>query len=98
MLGKDKPRKYLVLFQNDAELRPTGGFLTGFAVIQVDKGKISVIQSDDIYKLDEKFPKRIPAPDPIKNITPMSLTGICAIKTSHPISKLRWMSLCPTIC
>lgn len=70
MLGKDKPRKYLVLFQNDAELRPTGGFLTGFAVIQVDKGKISVIQSDDIYKLDEKFPKRIAAPSPIKKYHP----------------------------
>lgn len=70
LLGKDKPRKYLLLFQNEAELRPTGGFLTGYAVIEVNKGKISTLQSDDIYKLDEKFPKRIPAPEPIKKYHP----------------------------
>lgn len=70
LLGKDKPIKYLLLFQNEAELRPTGGFLTGYAVIEVNKGKISTLQSDDIYKLDEKFPKRIPAPEPIKKYHP----------------------------
>ena len=70
ILGKDKPRRYLVLFQNDAELRPTGGFMTGYAVIEVNKGKISTIESDDIYKLDERFPKRISAPDPIKKYHP----------------------------
>lgn len=70
MLGKDKPIRYLVIFQNDAELRPTGGFMTGYAVIEVNKGKISTIESDDIYKLDERFPKRIAAPDPIKKYHP----------------------------
>lgn len=70
MLGKDKPRKYLLLFQNDAELRATGGFLTGYAVVSVDRGKISTIQSGDIYNLDEKFPKKIPAPEPIKKYHP----------------------------
>ena len=70
ILGKDKPRKYLAIFQNDAELRPTGGFMTGYAIIEVNKGKISTLESDDIYKLDEKFPKRIPAPDPIKKYHP----------------------------
>lgn len=70
MLGVDSPRKYLVLFQNDAELRATGGFITAYAIIQVDKGKISTIQSDDIYALDNKFTKKIPAPDPIKKYLP----------------------------
>lgn len=70
ILGKDKPRKYLVIFQNDAELRPTGGFMTAYAIIQVDKGKISTIQSNDIYTLDAKFTKKVPAPDPIKKYLP----------------------------
>lgn len=70
ILGKDKPRKYLVLFQNDAELRPTGGFITAYAVIEVNKGKVSIVQSNDIYTLDEKFPKKIAAPDPIKKYLP----------------------------
>lgn len=70
ILGANSPRKYLVLFQNDAELRPTGGFLTGYAVISISKGKISTVLSDDIYKLDEKFPKRIPAPAAILKYHP----------------------------
>ncbi len=70
ILGKDKPRKYLVLFQNDAELRPTGGFMTAYAVIEVSKGKISIVQSNDIYTLDDKFPKKLPAPEPIKKYLP----------------------------
>lgn len=56
-------RKYLVLFQNDNELRPTGGFLTAFAVINVENGKVTPEKSDDIYELDKKFKKRLPIPE-----------------------------------
>jgi len=52
VLGKDEERRYLILFLNDAELRPTGGFITAYAVFSVDKGKISVAESSDIYDLD----------------------------------------------
>ncbi len=52
ILGKDEERRYLVLFLNDAELRPTGGFITAYAVFSVDRGKISVSESSDIYDLD----------------------------------------------
>lgn len=70
ILGNNSPRKYLVIFQNDAELRPTGGFMTAYAVIEVRKGKINLVQSNDIYTLDEKFTQRIPAPEPIKKYLP----------------------------
>lgn len=70
IVGKTSPRTYLVIFQNDAELRPTGGFMTAYGVISVDKGKIDFIQSDDIYTLDDKFLERIPAPEPIKKYLP----------------------------
>lgn len=52
ILGKDEERRYLVLFLNDAELRPTGGFITAYAVFSIDRGKISVSESSDIYDLD----------------------------------------------
>lgn len=70
MLGKDSPRKYLILFQNDAELRPTGGFLTAYAIIEVSNGKVKLVESNDIYTLDEKFTQKIPAPEPIKKYLP----------------------------
>lgn len=61
--GKDERRKYLVLFQNDNELRPTGGFLTAYAVIYMENGKVTPEKSDDIYELDKKFTKRLPIPE-----------------------------------
>lgn len=61
--GADGERKkYFVLFQNDNELRPTGGFLTAYSVIFVENGKVTPEKSDDIYELDKKFNKRIPIP------------------------------------
>lgn len=58
----DERKKYLILFQNDNELRPTGGFLTAYAVINVDNGKVEAESSNDIYELDQKFSKKIPIP------------------------------------
>jgi len=66
LLGKDKPRQFLLMFQNNAELRPTGGFWTAYGLIKVDNGKITPLASDDIYTLDAKINSRIPAPRPIK--------------------------------
>ena len=65
LLGMDTPRNYLVLFQNDKELRPTGGFMTGYSIMKVDKAKFSPTTSDDIYNLDARYKPSTPAPDPI---------------------------------
>ena len=54
-LGADSPKNYLLLFQNDKEIRATGGFLTAFAFLKIDKGQISTTVSDDIYRLDERL-------------------------------------------
>ena len=44
MLGGDKPRTYLLVFQNLAEPRATGGIFGSFALIQADHGKVSILQ------------------------------------------------------
>lgn len=67
LLGMDSPRTYFILFQNDKELRPTGGFMTAYAIVTVDKAKFSPTVSDDIYKLDAKYKPVDPAPAPIIN-------------------------------
>lgn len=54
-LGEPSKKTYLILFQNDKELRPTGGFLTAYAFLTLDKGRLTSSQSDDIYRLDEKL-------------------------------------------
>ncbi len=70
LLGEQKEKKYLVLFQNDKELRPTGGFITAYAVFRIDKGIIHVDKSDDIYALDNSRTRTIPAPAPILKYLP----------------------------
>jgi len=62
LLGESEERKYLILFQNDKELRPTGGFMTFYAVFRVDQGVINVDRSSDIYDLDNSIASHPKAP------------------------------------
>lgn len=43
LMGSDGFKRYLVLFQNSSELRPTGGFVGSYAVIDVQNGKVQNI-------------------------------------------------------
>jgi hypothetical protein len=61
--GVETPKRYLVMFQNDAEMRPTGGFWTAYAILTVEKGKVFPEKSDDIYDLDNKFRTRLQPPE-----------------------------------
>ena len=42
MLGSEGPRTYLVVFQNPAELRATGGIFGSYALVNADHGKIII--------------------------------------------------------
>jgi hypothetical protein len=42
MLGKDGPRTYLLMIQNPAELRSTGGLPGSLALLRVDRGRLSM--------------------------------------------------------
>lgn len=66
LLGVDGERTYLFLWQNDKELRPTGGFITAYSIIKVKNGKVEPSVSNDIYNLDNKLTNKEPAPEPIK--------------------------------
>lgn len=66
LMGVDKPRNYLVLFQNDGELRPTGGFWTAYGILKVENGEVTPQISEDIYTLDNRFNSRVEPPRPIK--------------------------------
>ncbi|KKU26474.1 MAG: hypothetical protein UX37_C0002G0040 [Microgenomates group bacterium GW2011_GWA2_46_16] len=74
LLGNPDAKKYLIMFQNDAELRATGGFLTAYATMKITKGKIEAGISQDIYTLDAGFKRKVPAPDPIKKYLPLVYT------------------------
>ncbi|MBI2011453.1 DUF4012 domain-containing protein [Candidatus Daviesbacteria bacterium] len=60
-------KKYLILLQNNFELRPTGGFIGSFAKLEFEKGKIKKIAVDDIYNLDGELKEIIEPPIDLKN-------------------------------
>lgn len=68
LLGIDDERRYLVLFQNDKELRPTGGFMTAYSIMSVKDAKFEPVNSDDIYHLDAIYKPTEPAPEPIVDL------------------------------
>lgn len=70
LLGESEEKKYLILFQNDKELRPTGGFITSYSIFKLDKGVIKVDKQDDIYPLDDVIANKPQAPDPIRKYLP----------------------------
>jgi hypothetical protein len=65
LLGEPKEQRYLVLFQNDKELRSTGGFITAYAQFRFVRGKAILEKADDIYAMDEVLTKKFPAPPEI---------------------------------
>jgi len=67
LLGKDSPRKYLVIFQNEGELRPSGGFWTAYSTLAVKNGKVAPGIASNIYDLDDKINSKIPAPRLLKS-------------------------------
>lgn len=71
MLGNDRNRRYILLFLNNTELRPGGGFIGSFATFLVKKGKIESFDVEtNIYKLDNAFIKtsHIEPPYPINQL------------------------------
>lgn len=52
LLGSDGPRTYLVLAQNNHELRATGGFISGVGVAAFDGGRITELKVTDSYAVD----------------------------------------------
>lgn len=57
---------YLILLQNNTELRPTGGFIGSYALVSWKKGKIKNIQVNDIYETDGRIKGHVEPPEPIQ--------------------------------
>jgi hypothetical protein len=61
LLGTSGPRTYLILAQNDDELRPTGGFISGAARLSLAGGSVSGLDFEDSYAVDD-FSNPYPEP------------------------------------
>lgn len=65
--------RFLVLFQNNAEQRPSGGFIGSFAVVELKNFKIQKYYFEtNVHKKDEKFMEKykIKPPSPYQKVWP----------------------------
>ncbi|MBI5045372.1 MAG: DUF4012 domain-containing protein [Candidatus Levybacteria bacterium] len=62
ILGYDGKKQYLILFQNNFELRPSGGFIGSYGILVIDNGKIESFSIKDVYDADGKLTAEIDPP------------------------------------
>ena len=63
MLGADGPKSYLLVFQNNAEVRATGGLPGAISVVTADDGRLTMGEQTTAVKLGE-------ADEPVLPLTP----------------------------
>lgn len=66
VLAKETEKKYLLLFANNMELRPGGGFIGSFGILKVSDYTLKEINVYDVYDADGQLQAHIEPPMPIK--------------------------------
>lgn len=62
--GQEKT--FMILFQNNMELRPGGGYIGSFGILKVKNGHVTLLQTHDLSNFDGRVPDGIQPPYPIK--------------------------------
>ena len=69
VFGSNRPQKYLLIFQNDSEMRATGGFVGSYGILDMEDGKIENLFVDGIFNPDGQLTEKIVPPIPIQKIS-----------------------------
>lgn len=71
-LGYEAPKRYLIMFQNNHELRASGGFLGSFAVVTLADGKVHIenVPTGGTYDLRGGLRVAVQSPQPLQLIRP----------------------------
>ncbi len=70
ILGFNGQKTYLLLFQNNMELRPGGGFIGSYGLLTLNKGKMQNFKIYDVYDADGQLRAHIEPPYPIRRYLP----------------------------
>jgi hypothetical protein len=69
VLGGNGPRKYLFLFQNNQEMRATGGFIGTYGLLDIFNGHVRNFFIDGIFNPDGQLTYKVVPPVPIQKIS-----------------------------
>jgi hypothetical protein len=70
VLGVDKEKTYLVLFQNNMELRPGGGFIGSYGLLKVKNARLEEFTIHDTYDADGQLKGHVEPPFAIRRYLP----------------------------
>lgn len=66
LLGAEYSHRYLILLQNNNEIRPSGGFIGSYAIMDINEGIIEKLDIHDVYDIDGSYREIIEPPDYLK--------------------------------
>ena len=69
LFGQKGPRKYLIVFQNNQEMRATGGFIGSYGLLETNAGKMEKLKIEGIYNPDGQLKVNVVPPRPIQKIS-----------------------------
>lgn len=69
LAGFYQPRYYLILFQNSAEIRATGGFVGSYALVKIDNGAVEIKKAENVFNFSGQQSLLLTPPLPIQKIS-----------------------------
>ncbi len=67
LFAKDGEEKtFMLLFQNNMELRPGGGYIGSFGILKMQDGQVKELATHDLSNFDGRVPNGVMPPYPIK--------------------------------
>lgn len=70
MLGMEGEKAYLILFQDNMELRPGGGVINSYGVLKFNQGKITQFTLSDVGDADKQLKGHVEPPFGLKRYLP----------------------------
>lgn len=61
----DQEKTFLVLFLNNMEIRPGGGFIGAFGIVKLKNGKVISLETHDLSNFDARIPNGVEVPYPM---------------------------------
>lgn len=66
LAGQGDRTNYLLMVQNESEIRSTGGWFSNYAIVGIQNGRVRQLSVDDVYNIDGQTQAK-PAPQDMKD-------------------------------
>lgn len=70
IFGMEGPKTYLILFQDNMELRPGGGLIGAYGILRFDMGRVTEFSVHDVYDADKELKGHVEPPFAIRRHLP----------------------------